>query len=217
MINKSILNKDRDYIKFKTEINNEFNDERINKIFILLKKLNLEETKLLCKDIKNGIKISTPVFDGIKEETMNKLFKKINRNNSGQIKLRDGKTGEFFDRKITVGYVYMLKLDHLIDNKMHARSIGPYSLVTQQPLGGKSHCGGQRFGEMECWALQAYGAAYTLREMLTVKSDDVIGRVKAYESIIKNENSFEIGLPESFKVMIKEIRSLGLNIEMIEK
>jgi DNA-directed RNA polymerase subunit beta len=131
--------------------------------------------------------------------------------------LRDGRTGEYFDRKVTVGYIYMLKLDHLVDNKIHARSIGPYSLVTQQPLGGKSHFGGQRFGEMECWALQAYGAAYTLQEILTIKSDDVSGRIKAYEAMIRGENSFDVGLPESFKVMIKEIRSLGLNMEIIEK
>jgi DNA-directed RNA polymerase subunit beta len=145
------------------------------------------------------------------------MLKKAGLEESGQVKLFDGKTGEYFDRKITVGYIYMLKLDHLVDNKIHARSIGPYSLVTQQPLGGKSHFGGQRFGEMECWALQAYGAAYTLQEILTIKSDDVSGRVKAYESIVRGQNSFDVGLPESFKVMIKEIRSLGLNMEIIEK
>jgi DNA-directed RNA polymerase beta subunit len=131
--------------------------------------------------------------------------------------LIDGKTGEFFDREVTVGYIYMLKLHHLVDNKIHARSIGPYSLITQQPLGGKSHFGGQRFGEMECWALQAYGAAYTLQEMLTVKSDDVIGRIKIYESIIQGNQNFTCGIPESFNVMIKEVRSLGLNIELVEK
>ena len=157
------------------------------------------------------------VFDGAKENHINTVLEKSGLDKSGQVKLRDGRTGEYFDRKVTVGYIYMLKLNHLVDNKIHARSIGPYSLVTQQPLGGKSHFGGQRFGEMECWALQAYGAAYTLQEILTVKSDDVAGRVKAYEAIIRGENSFEIGLPESFKVMIKEIRSLGLNMEIIEK
>ena len=126
----------------------------------------------------------------------------------------DGRTGELFDRKVTVGYIYMLKLHHLVDDKIHARSIGPYSLVTQQPLGGKSHFGGQRFGEMECWALQAYGAAYTLQEMLTVKSDDVVGRVKIFESIVRGDNNFESGVPESFNVMIKELRSLCLNVEL---
>ena len=189
-------------------------NEQVNKYIDNLKSKDLLN---LSKDMSKGIKFATPVFDGAKESQINNVLEKSGLDKSGQIKLRDGKTGEYFDRKITVGYIYMLKLDHLVDNKIHARSIGPYSLVTQQPLGGKSHFGGQRFGEMECWALQAYGAAYTLQEILTVKSDDVSGRVKAYESIIRGENSFEVGLPESFKVMIKEIRSLGLNIEIVEK
>ena len=128
--------------------------------------------------------------------------------------LFDGRTGEAFDRKVTVGYIYMLKLHHLVDDKIHARSIGPYSLVTQQPLGGKAQFGGQRFGEMEVWALQAYGAAYTLQEMLTVKSDDVIGRTKVYEAIVKGDDTFEAGIPESFNVLVKEMRSLGLNVEL---
>jgi len=171
----------------------------------------------LAQDIARGVKFATPVFDGAKEMQINELLAKAGLEESGQVKLRDGRTGEYFDRKVTVGYIYMLKLDHLVDNKIHARSIGPYSLVTQQPLGGKSHFGGQRFGEMECWALQAYGASYTLQEILTIKSDDVSGRIKAYEAMITGENSFDVGLPESFKVMIKEIRSLGLNMEIIEK
>jgi DNA-directed RNA polymerase subunit beta len=182
-----------------------------------LKSLSDSEIIDLANDAKKGIKFATPVFDGAKEEDINNALAKAGLNTSGQISLRDGKTGEYFDRKVTIGYIYMMKLDHLVDNKIHARSIGPYSLVTQQPLGGKSHFGGQRFGEMECWALQAYGAAYTLQEILTVKSDDVVGRVKAYESIVRGDNSFDVGLPESFKVMIKEIRSLGLNIEVIKK
>ena len=169
---------------------------------------------ILLQDVCQGIKFATPVFDGAKEENINRVLQKAGLNRSGQIKLRDGRSGEYFNREITVGYIYMMKLDHLVSNKIHARSIGPYSLVTQQPLGGKSHFGGQRVGEMECWALQAYGAAYTLREMLTVKSDDVVGRIRAYESIIKGEISFESSLPESFKVMIKEIRSLCLNMEI---
>jgi DNA-directed RNA polymerase subunit beta len=171
----------------------------------------------LCKDLTRGVKYSTPAFDGIREKHIDKLFSDLNISNSGQMSLRDGKTGEPFDRKITVGYMYMLKLNHLADHKIHSRSTGPYSLVTQQPLGGKSCFGGQRFGEMECWALQAYGAAYTLQEILTVKSDDVVGRVKAYESIVRGINAFEVTLPESFKVLVKEIRSLGLNIKIIEK
>jgi DNA-directed RNA polymerase subunit beta len=126
----------------------------------------------------------------------------------------DGRTGESFDRKVTVGYIYMLKLHHLVDDKIHARSIGPYSLVTQQPLGGKAQFGGQRFGEMEVWALEAYGAAYTLQEMLTIKSDDVAGRTKVYEAIVRGDDTFEAGVPESFNVLVKEIRSLGLNVEL---
>ncbi|MDP7174379.1 MAG: DNA-directed RNA polymerase subunit beta, partial [Alphaproteobacteria bacterium] len=136
---------------------------------------------------------------------------------SGQVVLTDGRTGETFDRKVTVGYIYMLKLHHLVDDKIHARSIGPYSLVTQQPLGGKAQFGGQRFGEMEVWALQAYGAAYTLQEMLTVKSDDVSGRTKAYEAIVRGENNFEAGIPESFNVLVKELQSLGLDVDLAER
>jgi DNA-directed RNA polymerase subunit beta len=132
----------------------------------------------------------------------------------GPVELYDGRTGEPFDRKVTVGYIYMLKLHHLVDDKIHARSIGPYSLVTQQPLGGKAQFGGQRFGEMEVWALEAYGAAYTLQEMLTVKSDDVAGRTKVYEAIVRGDDTFEAGIPESFNVLVKEMRSLGLNVEL---
>lgn len=168
----------------------------------------------LSKKLSKGIYFSTPVFDGAKVENINKLLELAGVDKSGQVRLIDGKTGEYFDRPVTVGYKYMLKLHHLVDEKIHARSIGPYSLVTQQPLGGKSHNGGQRFGEMECWALQAYGAAYSLQEMLTVKSDDVVGRVKIFESIVRGDNNFESGVPESFNVMIKELRSLCLNVEL---
>ena len=171
----------------------------------------------LAGNLKKGVPFATPVFDGAKEEDIVVWLKKSNQATSGQVQLYDGRTGEAFDRKTTVGYIYMLKLHHLVDDKIHARSIGPYSLVTQQPLGGKSQFGGQRFGEMECWALQAYGAAYTLQEMLTVKSDDVAGRSKIYESIVRGDNSFESGIPESFHVMVKELRSLGLNVELVEK
>ena len=158
--------------------------------------------------------IATPVFDGAREHDIDKLLEKAGLDKSGQVKLFDGRTGEEFDRKVTVGYKYILKLHHLVDDKIHARSIGPYSLVTQQPLGGKAQFGGQRFGEMEVWALEAYGAAYTLQEMLTVKSDDVAGRTKVYEAIVRGDDAFEAGIPESFNVLVKEIRSLGLNVEL---
>ena len=163
---------------------------------------------------KGGVHYSTPVFDGAKVSDVAIGLKKAGLDCSGQVELYDGKTGRKFDRCVTVGFKYMLKLHHLVDEKIHARSIGPYSLVTQQPLGGKAHFGGQRFGEMECWALQAYGAAYTLQEMLTVKSDDVSGRIKMYESIVRGDQSFDSGIPESFHVMIKELRSLCLNVEL---
>jgi DNA-directed RNA polymerase subunit beta len=170
----------------------------------------------LAGNLTKGVPVATPVFDGIKEEKITDLLAKAGLDESGQVTLYDGRTGEPFDRKVTVGYIYMLKLHHLVDDKIHARSIGPYSLVTQQPLGGKSQFGGQRFGEMECWALQAYGAAYTLQEMLTVKSDDVAGRTKVYESVVRGDSSFESGIPESFHVMVKEIKSLGLNVELLK-
>ncbi|HJK87504.1 MAG TPA: DNA-directed RNA polymerase subunit beta [Candidatus Megaira endosymbiont of Hartmannula sinica] len=166
---------------------------------------------------REGIYFSTPVFDGAKADDVKRMLEMAGLDKSGQVRLLDGRTGEYFDRPVTVGYKYILKLHHLVDNKMHARSVGPYSMVTQQPLGGKSHFGGQRFGEMECWALQAYGAAYTLQEMLTVKSDDVNGRVRMYETIVKGENNFESGIPESFNVMIKELRSLCLNMQLVDK
>jgi len=161
-----------------------------------------------------GVPMGTPVFDGAKEADVSHMLALAGLDASGQVELFDGRTGEAFDRKVTVGYIYMLKLHHLVDDKIHARSIGPYSLVTQQPLGGKAQFGGQRFGEMEVWALQAYGAAYTLQEILTVKSDDVVGRTKVYEAIVKGDDSFEAGIPESFNVLVKEMRSLGLNVEL---
>jgi DNA-directed RNA polymerase subunit beta len=164
--------------------------------------------------LKNGVPMATPVFDGAREADVSAMLTKAGLNTSGQVELFDGRTGNPFDRKVTVGYIYMLKLHHLVDDKIHARSIGPYSLVTQQPLGGKAQFGGQRFGEMEVWALQAYGAAYTLQEMLTVKSDDVVGRTKVYEAIVKGDDTFEAGIPESFNVLVKEMRSLGLNIDL---
>jgi DNA-directed RNA polymerase subunit beta len=166
---------------------------------------------------QKGWYISTPVFDGATETDIVRLLKENGFPESGKLRLRDGRTGEFFDNPVTVGYMYMLKLHHLVDDKIHARSTGPYSLVTQQPLGGKAQFGGQRFGEMEVWALEAYGAAYTLQEILTVKSDDVVGRVKTYEAIVKGENIPEPGIPESFKVLIKEMQSLGLDIKILSE
>jgi DNA-directed RNA polymerase subunit beta len=168
----------------------------------------------LCGNLREGIPIASPVFDGAREEDILEMLDRAGLDSSGQVTLVDGRTGESFDRPVTVGYIYMLKLHHLVDDKIHARSIGPYSLVTQQPLGGKAQFGGQRFGEMEVWALEAYGAAYTLQEMLTVKSDDVSGRTKVYEAIVKGDDNFEAGIPESFNVLVKELRSLGLNVEL---
>ncbi len=168
----------------------------------------------LAGNLTNGVPMGTPVFDGAREGDVTAMLEKAGLDSSGQVTLYDGRTGEAFDRKVTVGYIYMLKLHHLVDDKIHARSIGPYSLVTQQPLGGKAQFGGQRFGEMEVWALQAYGAAYTLQEMLTVKSDDVVGRTKVYEAIVKGDDTFDAGIPESFNVLVKEMRSLGLNVEL---
>ncbi len=182
----------------------------------VIDKMNDDEILELADNLKEGIPFSTPVFDGAKEKDISNLLEKSGVSITGQETLYDGITGKRFERPVTVGYMYMLKLHHLVDEKIHARSIGPYSLVTQQPLGGKAQFGGQRFGEMEVWALEAYGAAYTLQEILTIKSDDVAGRTKVYESIVKGDNNFESGTPESFNVMVKELRSLGLNLEFKE-
>ncbi|MBT6138646.1 MAG: DNA-directed RNA polymerase subunit beta, partial [Rhodospirillaceae bacterium] len=176
--------------------------------------LDDDEIKELAGNLRRGVPMGTPVFDGAREEDIVGMLAKAGLDSSGQVTLVDGRTGEAFDRQVTVGYIYMLKLHHLVDDKIHARSIGPYSLVTQQPLGGKAQFGGQRFGEMEVWALEAYGAAYTLQEMLTVKSDDVSGRTKVYEAIVRGDDNFEAGIPESFNVLVKELRSLGLNVEL---
>jgi len=177
-------------------------------------KLNDVELVEMSGNLRGGVPFATPVFDGAHEADIDDLLIKAGLSTTGQVKLIDGRTGEAFEREVTVGYIYMLKLHHLVDDKIHARSIGPYSLVTQQPLGGKAQFGGQRFGEMEVWALQAYGAAYTLQEMLTVKSDDVAGRSKVYEAIVRGEDNFEIGVPESFNVLVKELKALGLNVDM---
>jgi len=179
--------------------------------------LSDEELIELSNNLRVGVPLATPVFDGAREADIERMLEMAGLDKSGQSTLVDGRTGEPFDRQVTVGYIYMLKLHHLVDDKIHARSIGPYSLVTQQPLGGKAQFGGQRFGEMEVWALEAYGSAYTLQEMLTVKSDDVSGRTKVYEAIVRGEDNFEAGIPESFNVLVKELRSLGLNVELDQK
>ncbi|OJX81384.1 DNA-directed RNA polymerase subunit beta [Magnetospirillum sp. 64-120] len=196
--------------KLKDIYGSEYYDEEISD-------LSDGEILELATNLKPGTPFATPVFDGARESDICEMLEKAGRDRSGQVTLFDGRTGDPFDRKVTVGYIYMLKLHHLVDDKIHARSIGPYSLVTQQPLGGKAQFGGQRFGEMEVWALEAYGAAYTLQEMLTVKSDDVSGRTKVYEAIVRGDDNFEAGIPESFNVLVKELRSLGLNVELTQR
>jgi DNA-directed RNA polymerase subunit beta len=182
----------------------------------LVKGLGDAEVTLLAKKLRRGLFMGSPVFDGAQETTIKSMLDRAGRSSSGQAILFDGRTGEPFEQDVTVGVMYMLKLHHLVDDKIHARSIGPYSLVTQQPLGGKAQFGGQRLGEMEVWAMEAYGAAYALQEFLTVKSDDVQGRTRMYESIVKGEYALEAGLPESFNVLIKELQSLCLNVELVE-
>ncbi len=207
----SILAKENsDLSKIKDILKKTYNDEQ----FKLIDKMNDKDLLNMAEKLKNGIPMGTDVFDGAREADIKKLLSIAGLSETGQEYLTDGRTGERFSRPVTVGYKYILKLHHLVDDKIHARSIGPYSLVTQQPLGGKAQFGGQRFGEMEVWALQAYGAAFTLQEMLTVKSDDVSGRTKVYESIVRGDDNFETGVPESFNVLVKELKSLGLNVDM---
>ena len=179
-----------------------------------LNSLSNTEIMTLAGNLRDGMPVATPVFDGAKESQIKSLLIEAGLDESGQITLYDGRTGRKFERPVTVGYMYMIKLNHLVDDKMHARSTGSYSLVTQQPLGGKAQFGGQRFGEMEVWALEAYGAAYTLQEMLTVKSDDVAGRTKMYKNIVDGNYAMDANVPESFNVLSKEIKSLGINIEL---
>ncbi|HSH84006.1 MAG TPA: DNA-directed RNA polymerase subunit beta, partial [Guyparkeria sp.] len=179
-----------------------------------LDSLTDDELIEMAGNLKKGVPMATPVFDGASEDEVKHMLSLAELPEDGQVQLYDGRSGEPFERKTTVGYMYILKLNHLVDDKMHARSTGPYSLVTQQPLGGKAQFGGQRFGEMEVWALEAYGAAYTLQEMLTVKSDDVEGRNQMYKNIVDGDLRMDAGMPESFNVLLKEIRSLGINIEL---
>jgi len=195
--------------KFLAQVYNETGGQKED-----IKSMSDAEVIELASNLKKGVPMATPVFDGASEEEIKNLLTLADLPTSGQTTLHDGRTGEQFDRPVTVGYMYMLKLNHLVDDKMHARSTGPYSLVTQQPLGGKAQFGGQRFGEMEVWALEAYGAAYTLQEMLTVKSDDVNGRTQMYKAIVDGNHEMKAGMPESFNVLVKEIRSLAINIEL---
>ena len=203
--------KTNDNKDLKNTLGKIYGEKRLNDI---VNNLDERQFKELCSNLSNGVPIATPVFDGATTEDITKMLDLANLPNAGQTNLWDGRTGAKFDRPVTVGIIYMLKLHHLVEDKIHARSTGPYSLVTQQPLGGRAQLGGQRFGEMEVWALEAYGASYTLQEILTVKSDDVAGRTKVYETIVKGDDNFESGVPESFNVLIKEIRALGLNIEL---
>ena len=214
-INKAIaeFKKSDDKKVLEKALSNAYGSDDFNK---KIKGLSADNLLAVASNVKTGVPIATPVFDGAKELDVTEALKRAGLDESAQSILFDGRTGEQFARPVTVGVKYILKLHHLVDEKIHARSTGPYSLVTQQPLGGKAQFGGQRFGEMEVWALEAYGAAYSLQEMLTVKSDDVAGRTKVYESIVKGEDNFEAGIPESFNVLVKEIRSLGLNIELLD-
>ncbi|MCB9528184.1 MAG: DNA-directed RNA polymerase subunit beta, partial [Myxococcales bacterium] len=182
----------------------------------LVDAMSEDDVRRAIHKIKSGLHVASPVFDGAPEEKIREALELAGMNVTGQSTLFDGRTGDPFDGEVTVGVMYVLKLHHLVDDKIHARSIGPYSLVTQQPLGGKAQFGGQRLGEMEVWAMEAYGAAYALQEFLTVKSDDVLGRTRMYEAIVKGENVLESGLPESFNVLIKELQSLALDVELIE-
>ena len=197
--------------KLKAKLKDVYGDGEYKDKVMLLNDNQIVE---MSNNLRGGVPMATPVFDGADEADITALLQQAGLNSSGQVTLIDGRTGEAFHRQVTVGYMYVLKLHHLVDDKIHARSIGPYSLVTQQPLGGKAQFGGQRFGEMEVWALQAYGAAYTLQELLTIKSDDVAGRSKVYEAIVRGEDNYEIGVPESFNVLTKELKALCLNVEM---
>ncbi|MBL8638173.1 MAG: DNA-directed RNA polymerase subunit beta [Alphaproteobacteria bacterium] len=202
-----------EFAQLKDKLKNVYGESEYNEKVTLL---NDKQALEMANNLRGGVPMATPVFDGAEESDITGLLEQAGLHRSGQVTLIDGRTGEKFHRQVTVGYMYMLKLHHLVDDKIHARSIGPYSLVTQQPLGGKAQFGGQRFGEMEVWALQAYGAAYTLQELLTIKSDDVAGRSKVYEAIVRGEDNFEIGVPESFNVLTKELKALGLNVEMTQ-
>jgi DNA-directed RNA polymerase subunit beta len=203
----------KDAAPLTKKLQDAFSREEYNSFF---KNVKSKELPAKAKSLERGVHMATPVFDGAVEDEIKKCLDKAGLPTTGQTTLYDGRTGDPFDQQVTVGIMYMMKLHHLVDDKLHARSIGPYSLVTQQPLGGKAQFGGQRLGEMEVWAMEAYGAAYSLQEFLTVKSDDVAGRTRMYERIVKGNNVLEAGLPESFKVLIKELQSLGLEVQLFE-
>jgi DNA-directed RNA polymerase subunit beta len=208
-----LVEKMKDVSSLRKKLMETFSAEEYKEIF---KDLDDEELVSRAMTMRNGVHMASPVFDGANEEEIKKYLTKAGLPVSGQATLYDGRTGEPFDQQVTVGTLYVIKLHHLVDDKLHARSIGPYSLVTQQPLGGKAQFGGQRLGEMEVWAMEAYGAAYSLQEFLTVKSDDVAGRTRMYERIVKGNNVLEPGLPESFKVLLKELLALGLDVQLFE-
>ena len=210
-IKEYLKNFDKEIEKIKEKLKEIYGESYYNDI---ISKLSNKEVAELVQNLSNGVPIATPVFDGASTEDITKMLDLAKLPNSGQTHLWNGQTGERFDRPVTVGIIYMLKLNHLVEDKIHARSTGPYSLVTQQPLGGKAQLGGQRFGEMEVWAFRGLWSLLHLQEILTVKSDDVAGRTKVYETIVKGNNNFESGVPESFNVLVKEIRALGLNIEL---
>ena len=209
-----LLEKNNSLNSIKSELKKAYSSPDFDKY---IDQASPEDAKKFVSRLKKGMLVASPVFDGCPESRISDLLTMAELPQSGQAVLFDGRTGDPFDQEVTVGIIYMLKLHHLVDNKIHARSIGPYSLVTQQPLGGKAQFGGQRLGEMEVWAMEAYGASYTLQEFLTVKSDDVAGRTRIYESIVKGEHTFEPGLPESFNVLVKELQSLGLDVELVEE
>jgi DNA-directed RNA polymerase subunit beta len=208
-----LVERQADPAALRSKLKESYGDERIAR---LLDEASDETVLMLARNAKRGIHMATAVFDGAKEGEIKAELERANLPTAGQTVLFDGRSGEPFDTDVTVGVLYMLKLHHLADDKIHARSIGPYSLVTQQPLGGKAQFGGQRLGEMEVWAMEAYGSAFGLQEFLTVKSDDVLGRTRIYESIVKGECALEPGLPESFNVLVKELQALGLDVELLE-
>jgi DNA-directed RNA polymerase subunit beta len=210
----AMLNEQRKLAEVRKYLTDIYNHDRDGRV--VMSDFSDDEVLEMANNLRKGVPMATPVFDGADEAGLNRMLELADLPQSGQTILYDGRTGNAFDRPVTVGYMYMLKLNHLVDDKMHARSTGPYSLVTQQPLGGKAQFGGQRFGEMEVWALEAYGAAYTLQEMLTVKSDDVDGRNEMYKNLVAGNHQMSAGMPESFNVLLREIRSLAINIETIE-
>jgi DNA-directed RNA polymerase subunit beta len=210
---QEMLEKNSESSQLKQYLKKVYNDSDMNKF---LDKVDEDELLEVAKRLCRGVAMASPVFEGASEEHIRSMLKLAGFDDSAQVTLYDGKSGDPFKHKVTVGIMYVLKLHHLVDDKIHARSIGPYSLVTQQPLGGKAQFGGQRLGEMEVWAMEAYGAAYALQEFLTVKSDDVAGRTRMYEAIVKGKHTLEPGLPESFNVLIKELQSLCLDVELLE-